>query len=75
MDKSWLRSAQVAMEYGQLQEAYSFLLEVKHFHSIKFFMGASGAGMGSGLSHRGHGGFEEGAAGHLLRHLPGLEIQ
>ena len=41
MDKSWLRSAQVVMECGQLQEAYSFLLEVKHFHRIKFFSGAS----------------------------------
>ena len=31
----------MAVEYGQVQGAYSFLLEVKHFHRIKFFSGAS----------------------------------
>ena len=41
MVKSWPRSAQVAIEYGQVQEAYSFLLDVKHFYRIKFFSGAS----------------------------------
>ena len=41
MGESWLRSAQVARECGQLQEAYSFLLEVKRFHHIEFFLEAS----------------------------------
>eukprot|EP00092_Neocalanus_flemingeri_P036099 GFUD01039303.1.p1 GENE.GFUD01039303.1~~GFUD01039303.1.p1 ORF type:complete len:867 (+),score=277.66 GFUD01039303.1:193-2601(+) len=34
----WLRSAQVARESGQLQEAYSFLLEVKKSKHIEFFL-------------------------------------
>ena len=37
MGESWLRSAQVATECSQEQEAYSFLLEVKHLHHMKFF--------------------------------------
>ena len=36
--ESWLKSAQVARECGQLQEAYSFMLEVKKFQHIEFFL-------------------------------------
>merc|ERR1719427_1680445 len=36
--EGWLRSAQVARESGQLQEAYSFLLEVKKSKHIEFFL-------------------------------------
>ena len=38
---SWLRSAEVARRCGQLQEAYTLILQVKKHKNVQFFLEAS----------------------------------